>query len=122
MIVWLAGRPILTFLYKPEYADYPDVFLWLTIYAGISFMASTLGTANTATRHFRPLMPLFAAVAVVSALSCWVLTPLYGLLGVAFSLVISQIIMVLGSLLLILIAMRSSRDKSYEILNGKPIR
>lgn len=93
----VAGRQILTLLYRPEYANYPVAFVWLMVAAAITNVASPFGYGMTAARYFRPQMPLFAVVAGVMALGCLWLVPRYGVQGAALALVIAALTQLLGS-------------------------
>ncbi|MBD2212390.1 oligosaccharide flippase family protein [Nostoc linckia FACHB-104] len=92
VIVLLAGQEILTLLYRPEYAQYTDVFVWLMIAASIEYIASFLGYGMTAARYFRVQMPLFASVTTASAIVCLWLIPIWGLQGAAIALIVSAIV------------------------------
>ena len=59
LVALVAGREILTILYKPEYADHADLFAWLMVAAAVSYVASLLGYGMTAARYFRSQLPLF---------------------------------------------------------------
>jgi O-antigen/teichoic acid export membrane protein len=52
LVVFVAGREILTLLYQPEYAR-PEVFIRLMIVAGMRYVGSFLGYGMTAARYFR---------------------------------------------------------------------
>lgn len=87
----LAGGQILTLVYQPEYAQYVDLFVWLMVAAGISYIASFLGYAMTAARYFRIQMPLFSVATATSAISCLWLVPTLGLEGAAISSILSAV-------------------------------
>jgi O-antigen/teichoic acid export membrane protein len=97
VLALVAGRQILTLLYRPEYANYPIALVWLMVAAAIYNVASLLGYGMTAARYFRPQMPLFAVVAGVVALGCLWLVPRYGVQGAALALVMSALTQLLGS-------------------------
>lgn len=94
----VAGREILTILYRPEYAEQTDVFVLLMVAAGVSYVASFLGYGMTAARYFRIQMPLFMVVTGISALACFWLIPSKGLQGAAIALIIGAIIQAVFSL------------------------
>jgi O-antigen/teichoic acid export membrane protein len=92
LIVLVAGRQILTILYRPEYAQYTDVFVWLMVAAGIDYISSFLGYGMTAARYFRIQMPLFASVTATSAVVCLWSIPIWGLQGAAIALIMAAIV------------------------------
>ncbi len=96
----VAGREILTLLYRPEYAE-RDLFVLLMIAAGISYVATFLLYGVTAARHFRTQMPLFALVLGILVLACLWLIPSTGLYGVATALIIALFVHVVGSLVIV---------------------
>jgi O-antigen/teichoic acid export membrane protein len=105
----VAGRPILTLLYKPEYADRADLFLWLMVAAGILYVAAFLGYGITAARYFRVQMPLFVLVTGSSAFACFWLIPTQGVLGAAIALIVGAIVQVVFSLGVIVHALYNIR-------------
>ncbi|MEN6532015.1 MAG: lipopolysaccharide biosynthesis protein [Bryobacteraceae bacterium] len=77
----IAGRQILSFLYREEYAAESGVFLVLMAIAAVGYAGSVLGYGITATRRFSlfplPYLLLTVAVALCSALAI----PRWGLYG-----------------------------------------
>jgi O-antigen/teichoic acid export membrane protein len=100
------GRPLLTLLYRPEYAQRLDVFVWLMVASAISYVASFLGYGMTAARRFRPQLPLFMVTVSLTATGCALLVPGHGMLGAAFSLAAAAFAQVVGSVFVIYQAMR----------------
>lgn len=92
VVAVVAGKPILTLLYKPEYAERSDLFSWLMVAAGIGYVSSFLGYGMTAARYFRVQMPLFALVTGSSAISCLWLIPTMGVRGAAIALIIGAVV------------------------------
>jgi len=83
LVVVVAGRPILATLYTPEYAQYMDVFILLTLAAALGFVSSFLGTALTPTRRFKTQF-LINLIAISTLLClCALFVPTYGLVGAA---------------------------------------
>lgn len=101
----VAGRPILTLLYKPEYADRADLFAWLMVVAGITYVASFLGYGITAARYFQVQMPLFALVTGASALACLWLIPTMGVQGAVIALIVGAIVQAVFSFAVIAYAL-----------------
>lgn len=105
----VAGREILTLLYKPEYADRADLFLWLMVAAGILYVSAFLGYGITAARYFRVQMPLFVLVTGSSAFACFWLIPTMGLPGAAIALIVGAIVQAVFSLGVIVHALHNIR-------------
>ena len=99
-----AGREILTLLYRPEYAQFNHVLVWVMAAAALSYVASFLGYAMTAARYFAVQPAIFGAVALVNALFCFILVPAYGLPGAAWALGIANGVQVLLSLTCVFIS------------------
>lgn len=98
VVAALWGRPILTVLYRPDYAEYTNVFLWLAISAALSNVNSFLGYAMSAARRFRIQAPLFAVVTLSATLACLWLVPRYGLVGAAQATAVANLMNILGCL------------------------
>ena len=92
LLAWIGGKQIITLLYRAEYAQHQELFLWLMVAAGIGYASSSLGYALTAARYFRVQMPLFIVVTATSALGCLWLIPSMGMKGAALSLVMAATI------------------------------
>jgi hypothetical protein len=87
MVVFRAmGRPLVMFVYTPEYAQHVDVLLWLMIVGVVQCFTTCFGGALTAAAQFRVQVPLFVAVTVISLIGCLVLVPRMGLVGATLEL------------------------------------
>jgi O-antigen/teichoic acid export membrane protein len=98
LVAVIAGRQILTLLYRPEYAKDVNLFVWLMVAAGVGYCASFLGYGMTAARYFWIQTPLFTIVTSISAITCFWLVPKLGLQGAAISFIIGSIIQTVFSL------------------------
>jgi len=92
LVVVLWGRPLLTLLYRPDYAQHANVFVWVMVAAAISYVLSVFGYALTSQRVLRSQVPLVGAMVVVSTLACYFCVPAFGLLGAAVALVASNLV------------------------------
>lgn len=92
LVATITGRNILYFMYRPEYAKYADLLVWVMVATAISDIASFLGYGMSAARYFRIQMPIFILVTATSATSCFWLIPIYGLQGAAIALIIAAIV------------------------------
>ena len=106
----VAGREILTLLYKPEYADRVDIFAWLMVVAAVMYMYWPLGYGLLAARYFRAQVPLFGICGAASALGCLWLVPRFGLRGAAWAGLGASITQLVGSVVIIAHALRSRGD------------
>ena len=94
----VAGKPILTLLYTPEYAERADLFAWLMVAAGMGYVSSFLGYGMTAARYFRVQMPLFVLVTGSCAIACFWLIPTQGVRGAAIALIVGAIVQIVFTL------------------------
>ncbi|MEG4841155.1 oligosaccharide flippase family protein [Microcoleus sp. B9-D4] len=101
----VAGREILTLLYKPEYAERADLFAWLMVAAGMGYVSSFLGYGMTAARYFRVQMPLFVLVTGSSAITCFWLIPTQGVRGAALALIVGAMVQAVFSFTVIAYAL-----------------
>lgn len=86
LIVFLAGRQILSFIYGEDYARLSNVLMALSFVAPLGFVASILGFAMTAAqcRRIQPL--IFAASVLITASLCWIWVPQQGLMGATWAM------------------------------------
>lgn len=96
-VIWLAGRPVLELLYRPEYGAYVHVFLWIGLATGLGYFASFLGYGMSAARYFRAQVPVFLATLLATAAACALLVPKYGLVGAAIAMTAATIVQAMGS-------------------------
>ncbi len=85
---WLIGRPFLSLLYKPEYAEYTDLLILLAIAAAIGCVQAFLSYGLGAARYYKIQVPIFASVclAIIAASMLWI--PTHGLNGAAYALIV----------------------------------
>jgi O-antigen/teichoic acid export membrane protein len=102
----LAGRPVLTFVYRPEYAEHVDLLLLMIVDATLVAIGSFLGFGMTAARCFRPQMPIMAATVVTTVVFTLALVPRFGLMGAGFGLLIASFIRAGASYLVLDSAMK----------------
>jgi O-antigen/teichoic acid export membrane protein len=93
----LAGKLILRILYRPEYAEHSELLLWLVGVAAMACVATCVGVAMTAASQFRPQIPLFLTISVVSATTSFALVPRMGLHGAAIATLASVTVQAGGS-------------------------
>jgi len=106
LMALIAGRQLLTLLYRPEYADHVTAFVWLMVMAGVSYLASFLGYGMTAARYFKVQLPIFVIVtASTFGASMW-LIPHFALTGAALSLTVGSLVQLIGSGFIIIHVLR----------------
>lgn len=88
----LAGREILTLLYRPEYAERLDAFIWLMAAAGIGYVAIFLEYGMTAARRFWAQPMIVSASAAVLVIGSVILIPSHGLTGMAIAMTASSVV------------------------------
>ena len=79
----VAGRQILTLLFRAEYAQQLDVFYWLLVGGVLVYIANSLGVGLTAARFFQIQVPLAIFGILAIAVCSWLLIPSGGLTGAA---------------------------------------
>ena len=107
-IAILAGRPILSILYGPVYAEHSNVLVWTMIAAAIGYVAAAAGYGVTAAQYFRIQIPSSLLVAAVTAVACWWLVPRAGLTGAAIALCLMCTAQLFSRGLVIAYAMRAA--------------
>ena len=109
LMALLFGHWLLTLLYRPEYAAYSSVFVWLMIGAALSNVAAFLGYGLTAARCFHVQMTLLVAESLVLCGTCLYLIPKYNLMGAAVAYVIAKGFLIALSALALAREMRRAR-------------
>ena len=85
VVTLLAGKPIITLLFKRSDTQHSAVLVWLMLSGAISYLASVLGYAVTATRRFHRFTVPYLCVTVVGVLACALLIPRFELIGAAWA-------------------------------------
>ena len=85
LIVFVAGKQILTIIYRAEYAEHVNVFLWIMVSASIGFAGGFLGHGLTAARYFRVQVPINVIGLMIILATSYLLIPTYGLVGAAWA-------------------------------------
>ena len=93
----LFGRPILTLLYSPEYADYQKTFFWLMLAAGFGYLSLVMEYTMTATRYLRVQFVLLVVSVATLTLASAILVPRFGPLGAAWGIAAAALGLLLGS-------------------------
>ena len=88
LVAVLWGRPLLTLLYRPDYAEYAGVFTWLMLAGAVDCVSNVVGHSFTATRKFQLYVKPYTAATVVGIAAAAILVSSYGLLGAALTLLV----------------------------------
>jgi O-antigen/teichoic acid export membrane protein len=104
-ILW--GKQLLSVLYAPEYAERNDLFVWLMVGAGLTYVSIFLGWGMTAARRLRIQLPLFALIVAAMLVAGCILVPRYGLSGAAATVVVGSLVQTAGS---VFVVSRAARD------------
>jgi len=97
-LTFLVGRPLLTLLYRREYADHVGLLALLIGIAGLSTIGSFLFCGACAARSFRIQVPVYFVAMLIGAVGSAILVPRYGMIGAGIALLLSAIAIVAGGL------------------------
>jgi O-antigen/teichoic acid export membrane protein len=112
-LAYAVGRPVLTLIYRPEYSENVDAFVWLFVGAGIGYVAAFLGYGITAARFDRVQLPLFAFVAGAAWLASIWLVPSQGLAGGAQAIAFGNLVQAVGSAAVVVYALYRIRGDRH---------
>jgi len=79
------GTEILTFFYRPQYAEHKNVFEWLMVAGAIGYVCTALGSGLSATRAYLRYLAFYTPSAVFSTSLSLSLIPSFGLKGAAWT-------------------------------------
>ena len=88
----VAGEWILTLLYASPYAAYDHILVILAFSGAFGFGTWFLSTGLTALRSLRVQLPVSLAAVLSTVLACFLLTPTFGLTGVACAVAIGSVV------------------------------
>jgi len=117
-IALVCGRPLLSLIYRPEYAQYVPLLAIMVAVAGVSAVALILGFGVTATRRFRSQVPVIGAATLAGFVVAILLVPLHGLFGAAFALLASAMVLILGNGAILAVAERGVRAGKCEAVRS----
>jgi len=113
-VAFLCGRPLLSLIYRPEYAQYAPLLAIMVAVAGVSAVGLILGFGVTATRRFRSQVPVIGAATVAGFAVAVGLVPRHGLFGAALALLASAMVLILGYGAILAVAERGVRAGKRE--------
>jgi O-antigen/teichoic acid export membrane protein len=100
------GRPLLQLVYGAEYASRTHLFIQLLAVAAVVQVVSLQNYIVTATRNFRPQLPVSIAVAITTLVVAVLLVPRYGTPGAAGAMLAGALIQGAGNSLVLRRALR----------------
>ena len=100
-LTFLVGRPLLTLLYRPEYADHVGLLALFVGIAGLGTIGTFLFCGLTAAREFRSQVPVYLTATLIVIAGSALLVPRWGLSGAGIALFFSAITLTLGGLWMI---------------------
>ena len=106
LLAHLAGKEILSLLYKPEYAAYSEVFTLLMVAGGVGYIASFLNDTMNCVQQFKLQLPLFIFINFVTILCCFWLVPRHGMKGAAIAITMGMLVQAAGAGIIITFAMK----------------
>jgi O-antigen/teichoic acid export membrane protein len=102
IVVFFGGSQLLSILYKPEYAEYKNIFVLLMFWVAILYITSFLGYAATAARYFRSNLALSIVITMITTILSYFVIPSHALLGSAIVLVTTSLVQLFGNILIVL--------------------
>ena len=101
LVAVVAGRPLLTLLYSPEYAEYNGLFVLIMVAGGVTFVGNLMGSPAMAMRLYRKILWVYLGNAIVLVLLAWILIPRHGMTGAAWAMLGGAIWVTIGNGMLI---------------------
>jgi O-antigen/teichoic acid export membrane protein len=93
----LIGKPLLTLMYRPEYAEHLTVVLVMVLSAGFTAVGSFLGYGIPAARIFRPQLVLMAVTVGATFVGSMAFIPRFQMMGAALALLLSSVVFVVAA-------------------------
>jgi len=95
-LAFLVGRPLLTLLYRREYADHVGLLALFVAITGLTTTGNFLFCGLTAARSFRVQVPIYFAQMMIGVAGAALLISQWGMMGAGAGLLLSTLIMVFG--------------------------
>jgi O-antigen/teichoic acid export membrane protein len=92
-----AGRPLLSLLYRADYAYAQPVLVWTMLGATAAYIGAAFDYCLTAARSLRAQAPLWIAMLAATAGACAVLVPWHGLVGAAAAVAVGYVVQSAGA-------------------------
>jgi O-antigen/teichoic acid export membrane protein len=98
----LVGKQILTFAYRPEYAERNWMFVAVMATGVLVYLITLLGNAATSARAFKPQALVMTAVAATTFIASAVLIPRFGVWGAIGAVAMGCLVHIAGLTLIVL--------------------
>ena len=119
----MAGKPLLTLLYRKEYAEHTDLLALIMVTAGFNTVMAFLFCGMNAARRYRALVPAYLAGMLAGVIGSALLIPYFGLFGAGMAMLISAIVTVVGILQPLMKAVRERGTlRERDQLQPEPIQ
>jgi O-antigen/teichoic acid export membrane protein len=105
IVAAIVGRDLLSLIYRPEYAEYKEAFIWIMVSGGVMYIAGVLGTPVSSMQKFRVQLGIHCLNIILVLMLSWFLITRYGLNGAAWTMLGSSIFLAVGYSLVILRAL-----------------
>ncbi len=96
LVAMTVGKLVLRLVYRPEYAAYDGLLVWIMCAGMLNYTAVLLGYVITGARVYAAQAPLLILVAASSAVGSWFLVPRFGLNGAAMALAGAWLVQLAG--------------------------
>ena len=107
------GRPLLTLFFRPEYARFVDVFVWLMVARLVLNAQSFMGYGMTAARLFSVQVWIVGLMLVSLFVSAWLLIPTWAGLGAAWAMLISACLSLVATSIVMIKKLGSRETASH---------
>jgi O-antigen/teichoic acid export membrane protein len=108
----IAGREILTILFRPEYAERADLLPWMMAAGGVLYMAQFLGFGLTAAGFYRSqvILNILANASLFAA--CYWFVGQRGLMGAILAMLVAAIVQLAASAIILAADLRKRMSAS----------
>jgi O-antigen/teichoic acid export membrane protein len=107
------GRRLLELFYRPEYAQYHRLLVWLMVAGAVNYVVSVLCQVMTASRILKPQLVLFFLTTLVIGVSSGFFVPRFGLEGAAYAMIVGALVCCFGAVALNVVGLRSRAETSF---------
>ena len=111
---FLVGRPLITLIYRPEYAEHVSLLALLVAVMSLHTIGSFLVGGLTAAREFKAQFPVYSGAVIAAIVASAILVPKYGLIGAGSALFLSMLTIVLGCLWVLVFVLRTRPQTAVE--------
>lgn len=111
-VVFFFGKPLLTLLFTPDYAQHKNVLVMLAVSSCLLSVFSVSNWGLNATRQFAVQVPIYIVTLFSSLVSSVLLIPHYNMYGASLALMICYIVGSIGCLYFVIMAISKNRTKA----------